>query len=101
VGKLKGSHDLVERWIEPDSVKSGPEEARVKGYGVHIWALLNLLKTYRLDRYAAARAYDLPDEALDAVLAYYQLHQRALDARIALVPSDDPMPRATGGVLEA
>ena len=98
---MLSSDDLIECWIESDSVKSGPEEARVKGYGVHVWALLNLLKTYRLDRYAAARAYDLPDEALDAVLAYYQLHQRALDARIALVPSDDPMPRAAGRVLRA
>jgi len=36
----------------------------------------------------------LPDEAVDAVLAYYELHKPALDARIALVSSDDPMPRA-------
>ena len=95
-GDLTRCHDLVACWIEPDSVKSGPEEARVKGYGVHVWALLNLLKMYHIDKQAAARACELPDEAIDAVLAYYELHTRALDARVALVSSDDPMPRANG-----
>ena len=67
VANVTSSQDLVECWIEPDSVKSGPEEARVKGYGVHVWTLLNLLTTYHLDKQAAARAYELPDEAIDAV----------------------------------
>ena len=93
----------VERWIEPDSVKSGPEEARIKGNGVHVWALLNLLKTYRLGKHDAARAYDLPTEAVDAVLAYYEAHKRELDAKLGLIPSDDPTPCApvTNGDLSA
>jgi uncharacterized protein (DUF433 family) len=89
------TQELLERWIEPDSVKSGPEEARVKGYGVHVWALVNLLKTYHLEKQAAARAYDLPLEAIDAVLAHYRAYKRVLDAKIALVASDDPVPCTT------
>ena len=97
------SQDLVERWIVPDTVRSGPEEARVKGYGVHVWVILDLLKKYQVGKQSAARAYDLPLEAIDAALLYYETYKRDFDAKLALVASDDPMPRSAisgGHVLD-
>jgi uncharacterized protein (DUF433 family) len=52
--------------------------------GVHVWALIGYLRANGEDVDRAARAYDLPREAVKAALAYYKRRQAVIDARLTL-----------------
>ncbi len=75
--------ELIEKWIEPDPWKSGVEEARIKNYGMNVWAIIGYLGGENGDIAEAARAYDVPVEAIEAALAYYRRYRELIDARIA------------------
>jgi uncharacterized protein (DUF433 family) len=74
---------LINEWIEPDPIRGGAAEFRLKRYGVHMWALAGYLRAVDGDIAEVARAYDLPVEAVQAAAAYYERHKVVIDDRIA------------------
>lgn len=61
-----------------------PTEARVRGAGVHVWALIEHIKVAKATPEIAAENYHLPLQAVEAALAYYADHKPEIDARITL-----------------
>jgi uncharacterized protein (DUF433 family) len=78
--------ELIERYIDPewDRYSSGRADARLKDYGVPVWALIGQLEAIggNLDELAAD--YELPREAVDAALAFYRRNKKYIDARLIL-----------------
>lgn len=74
-------NELISTYIDDDA---GPSRAWVRGYGVDVWALVAYLQVVGGDRQRVAEDYELPNEAIDAVLAYYDRHRNEIDARIRL-----------------
>lgn len=74
--------DLIERYIERDEYHPGPGGARLRDYGVSVWAPVIYSKATEGNLAEVARAYDLPEESVEAALAYYQKHRCAIDAQI-------------------
>lgn len=78
--------ELIARWLEPDPLRGGKAEFRVVGHGVHVWALAGYFRTENgptavyIDE--AARAYELPREAVLAALAFYRRYRVIVDDRI-------------------
>ncbi len=77
-------YDLAEDWIELDPARPGPQGARLREYGVPIWILVGYWKGSGQDAAVVARDFDVPIEAVEAALAYYQRHPDVIDARITL-----------------
>ena len=76
------SEDLIERWIEPSPYRPCADEARLREYGVAVWALVGYFQAVG-DLHRVAEDYDLPVEAVQAALAYFERHRPAIAARIA------------------
>jgi uncharacterized protein (DUF433 family) len=75
---------LLRRWIAPaPRRRDDPAEARIRDFGVPVWALIG----HHLATGAGARQiaddYDLPLEAALAALRYYRSHAGAIHARLA------------------
>jgi uncharacterized protein (DUF433 family) len=73
---------LIEQYIEQDPSRPGRYNARLKDYGVHVWALISYLQVVDWDVERTAHDYDVPREAVEAALAYYREHKDIIDARI-------------------
>ena len=73
---------LIERYIVLDC--DAPERAYLRGHGGHVWALIEHLQQVQPDPRKLADEFGVPDEAIEAVLAYYELHKPRIDARIRL-----------------
>ncbi len=74
---------LIERYIARDPRNPGLYDSRLPDYGVAVWAIISRFETVNggdLDE--AAADYDLPREAVEAALAFYEQHKCAIDARI-------------------
>jgi uncharacterized protein (DUF433 family) len=56
-------------------------EARLKQYGIPVWAIVGYLPVYE-DLDEIARGYDVPRAMVEAAAAYYRRHKGAIDARI-------------------
>lgn len=80
---MASSADLIERWVYLDPFFPEPSEARLNEYGVHVWALVGYRRAVGGDHARVAADYDIPMEVLQAALAFYRRHRRAIDARIA------------------
>ena len=76
-------NELIARYIEPNPISPGSEEARLARFGVPVWALVAHLRAVEEDIERVAQDYDLPVEAVRAALAYYRQHKAAIEARIA------------------
>jgi uncharacterized protein (DUF433 family) len=76
--------DLVERYVEANPHKPGAAEARLREYGVSVWALVEYWYGVDFDKATVARDFDIPAEAVDAALAYYKAHKALIDARLTL-----------------
>lgn len=94
--------ELVARWIELNPHKPGPAEARVRGYGVAVWALIGQMALERGDDsprgYAEVLAdaggeklagkvaayYQIPFDAVLAALAYFSRHRAEITAKLTL-----------------
>ena len=74
----------IERYVEPNPHQPGEAEARLRDYGVSVWALIEYWYGVDFDKAAVGRDYDLPAEAVDAALASHKTHKALIDARIAL-----------------
>ncbi|HEY8741672.1 MAG TPA: DUF433 domain-containing protein [Chloroflexota bacterium] len=82
---------LISRYIELDPRHPWPGDAHLRDSGVPVWAIIGHWRDATDgDAAAVARDYDLPLQAVQAALAYYQEHQAAITARLeenaAMVP---------------
>ena len=75
--------DLIRQYIEPNPHKPGIAEARLKEYGVPVWALIGYLPAVRGDRALVAHDYGVPVEAIEAAYLYYLRYQPIIDSRIS------------------
>lgn len=91
MARVVGDADaLIAEHIEPHPARDSLTEARVKGKGVPVWALI---ARYRLTPGADAAervacAYRVSDDAMAAALAYYRQHKSAIDARLAALEAE-------------
>jgi uncharacterized protein (DUF433 family) len=81
--ETKNAAALIEQYIEANPDRPGVEEARLREYGVPVWALIGYRKATQRDAAAIARAYRVPIEAIEAALAYHARQRAAIDTRIA------------------
>lgn len=75
--------ELIRQYVEENPVRPGADDVRIVGYYVPVWALIGQYLATGKDREALAAAYELPQEAVDAALAYYRRFKPVIDARIA------------------
>jgi uncharacterized protein (DUF433 family) len=77
---------LIERYIDLDwdRYPGGRADARLRDFGVPIWALVVHLGATGNDRGQLARDYQLPPSAVEAALAFYEQNKEYIDARILL-----------------
>jgi uncharacterized protein (DUF433 family) len=75
--------ELIERYIEQDPYRPGSNGARLRDYGVSVWALIAYYQAAEGDINRVAADYELPPEAVEAALAYYRQHKESIDVRIA------------------
>ena len=73
---------LVAQYIEPHPHKHGAGDARLAGYGYSVWILISELQASDNDIARVAHDYQVPEKALQAVLAFYRQHPAAIDAKI-------------------
>lgn len=80
---------LIERYVRPDAHRPGLDRARVVvgRRSVPIWAVIgNLRGGGGIGE--TGDAYDLPEEAVAAAVAYYARHRRLIDHRLAVNDGD-------------
>lgn len=89
--------DLIARYIELNPNRPGIDHARLKGFGVSVWALIGYLEqAARGDIDRVAFNYDVPVEAIKAAVAFYRRHPAVIDACItANTPGASDLLRAT------
>jgi len=77
---------LIERYIDLDTDRypGGRADARLREYGVPVWALIGQLRALSGDVDQVASDYELPREAVEAALAYYRSNKEYIDARLLL-----------------
>ena len=75
---------LIADYIELNPDKPGLDQARIKEYGVAVWALMAYYQATSGDINRVAADYEIPAVHIEAALAYYKRHQALLDARIAI-----------------
>ena len=74
--------ERIAQYIELNPHKPGLANARLKEYGVAVWALIGYLHAAKGDIARVATDYRLPREAVEAALAYYRKHKAAIDTRL-------------------
>ncbi len=74
---------LVEQYVEPNPDKPGIGDARLREYGVPVWALVGYGEATGCDAAATALAYRLPVEAVEAALAYRDRYPTEIAVRLA------------------
>lgn len=77
-----GEDELINRYIE--WAPYARDNARLRGYGVHVWAVIGQLRVTRDDVKEVARLYKIPTEAVEAARAYYRKNKDYVDARLLL-----------------
>lgn len=77
---------LIERYIDLDTGRypGGKADARLRDYGVSVWAVIGYLRVVGHDVDRVAQDYAIPREAVEAALAYYRRYQSLIDARLLL-----------------
>ena len=75
---------LIAQFIEVNPRWPAPEDAQVIGAGVSVWALIAHYHAVGGDKAKVAAAYDLPEQAVEAAVQYYERHRALIDARLAL-----------------
>jgi uncharacterized protein (DUF433 family) len=73
--------ELIAQHIDADW---GIDDARVRGAGAPVWALVAYLEAAQGRSEQVAHDYGLTPEQLEAALAFYRRHKTVIDARILL-----------------
>lgn len=79
----KRERELIDRWIEQNPRKPWEAEARIVTTGTSVWALVGYMAAAENDLSRVAADYHLPEDAVEAALAYYRQHRQAIDCRLA------------------
>ncbi|HEY7068271.1 MAG TPA: hypothetical protein VII06_42875 [Chloroflexota bacterium] len=74
---------LIAQYIEPNPDRPGIADARLCEHAVPVWALVGYAQATGRDAAAVARAYRVPQEAVEAAFAYRDRHPAVIEARIA------------------
>jgi uncharacterized protein (DUF433 family) len=91
-GDVMRDEELIKEYIEPNPHRVGIAEARLKQYGISVWALIGHLAARENDLVQVALDYDIPPDAVKAACAYYERHRALIDARLAAnAPDVDPI----------
>ena len=100
MGTRDQEQQLIERWIEPHPWKRGVEEARLIDSKVSVWALIGYLRMVDGDVACTAEGYKVPQEAVEAALAYYRRHKALIDGRLAANASQSrPWPNSSSTTM--
>lgn len=75
---------LIAKYIRQDPNRSGRDRAQTgtEDGTVSVWIVVSYLKA--ADVSEVAHAYDVPEDAIIAAIAYYRRHRDLIDARILL-----------------
>jgi uncharacterized protein (DUF433 family) len=76
------ARQLIACWIEPHPRKGGAAEARLKGSKISVWAVIGQLRAEGRDVPRVAEDYGIPEEAVEAALAYYAQHRAVIAERL-------------------
>ncbi|MDQ6833440.1 MAG: hypothetical protein M3008_08575 [Chloroflexota bacterium] len=76
------SDALVAAYIEQNPNRPGKDEVRLKTYSISVWAIIGYWKASNGDLADVAAGYDVPVEAVEAALAYYNRTRAIIDARL-------------------
>lgn len=82
--QIESADALIEQYIEPNRNKPGKAFARLKDYGISVWALIGWLEHDFSNANQVASDYAIPREAMDAAIAYYQQNKAYIDAFLLL-----------------
>jgi uncharacterized protein (DUF433 family) len=74
--------ELIAHYITRHPDKPGRAEALVADYWIPVWALIGYLPAVDGDIQQVADDYELPLEAVEAAVAYYECHREVIDDRI-------------------
>lgn len=74
--------ELIDKYIEPNPNRPGKAEARVVGYAVPVWALVGYREAVHGDVAQVAHDYRLPQETVEAAVAYYHRYKTFIDSRL-------------------
>lgn len=78
--------DLIARYVGRNPNKPGIYNAILIPYGVSVWIIVSRFETVNNgDIDLAAADYNIPREAVEAALAYYEQHKAAIDEKIEVV----------------
>ena len=73
---------LIRQYIELNPQKPGLANARLKEYGVAVWALIGYLQGVDGNIERVANDYAVPRVAVEAALAFYRRFPGYIDARL-------------------
>lgn len=82
MGATEAERDLITRWIEPNSHKPGRDEYWLKNDHISVWALVGYWQGVEHDVARVAHDYDIPQEAVEAALTYYERYKDLIDNRL-------------------
>ncbi len=82
------SDALVAAYIEENPNHPDKDEARLKTYGVSVWAIIGYWKGAG-DVAEVAAQFAVPVEAVEAALVYYERYKPHIDNRLAANDSDE------------
>ncbi len=88
---------IIDRYI--DESRSIPE-ARLKPWGMQVWAIVGYLRGRHANAEEVAKEYDIPLEAAQAVLQYYKKHKRLIDGRLAMNEDPPPLEEPLAGYID-
>lgn len=74
---------LIEHWIDANPAGRGVANARLRQFGVPVWALIGDLPLVGSDPGQLATLHAVPPAAVEAALAFYAQHRAEVDARLA------------------
>jgi len=75
--------ELIARYIQENPYRTGSANVRIMPYEVPVWAIVGHLDAVHGNVQRVADDYELPTDAVEAALAYYEQHKQAIDTRIA------------------
>ncbi len=83
-GSREEDDALIARYIAPRPSKQGRANAYLPGFGFRVATLIGYLKSVENDARETASFYQLPEDVMRAVIAFYRQNRAVIDARILL-----------------
>ncbi len=75
---------LIARYIAPRPYDSGRANAYLPEFGFRVATLIAYMQSVGNDAAETATFYEIPDDAMNAAIAFYRQNQAVIDARILL-----------------